>query len=239
MSFDSLQYISTAELAKFLGISRVAVLKRIQKGKITAIKIGRSYAIPKSTLQDQFPDFKRALLPLQDGKEYVSVMEAAQMLGLTRFAVAKRIQKKQLEAKKVGRHYVIDKSHIKALQDEKVFYPEVEKEFFSIPECANVLGISRVAVFKRVKKGTLKAKWVGRHYAISRNELAGLSVVVPKQEITPKEYYSIPELAKHLGISRIAVFKQIKRGKINAIKIGRSYAIHKAELRPFLIKGNE
>ncbi|MBD3264656.1 MAG: helix-turn-helix domain-containing protein [Candidatus Omnitrophica bacterium] len=40
-----------------------------------------------------------------------------------------------------------------------------------------------------------------------------------------KEYYTIPELAKILGISRIAVYKQVKKGEIKAIKIGRNYAI--------------
>ncbi len=39
------KYISVAELAKLLGISRVAVFKRIKKGQIPAEKIGRSYAI--------------------------------------------------------------------------------------------------------------------------------------------------------------------------------------------------
>lgn len=38
-------YISGAEMAKKLGISRVAVFKRIQKGQIPAEKIGRSYVI--------------------------------------------------------------------------------------------------------------------------------------------------------------------------------------------------
>lgn len=38
-------FISVAELAKILGISHVAVFKRIQKGQIPAEKIGRSYAI--------------------------------------------------------------------------------------------------------------------------------------------------------------------------------------------------
>ena len=35
-------------IAKKLGISRIAVFKRIQKGQIKAIKIGRSYAISRS-----------------------------------------------------------------------------------------------------------------------------------------------------------------------------------------------
>jgi len=39
------KYISTAELAKMLGISRVAIFNRIKKGQIPAIKIGHSYAI--------------------------------------------------------------------------------------------------------------------------------------------------------------------------------------------------
>ena len=38
-------YISVAELAKMLDISRIAVFKRIKKGQIPAQKIGRSYAI--------------------------------------------------------------------------------------------------------------------------------------------------------------------------------------------------
>jgi len=42
-----------------------------------------------------------------------------------------------------------------------------------------------------------------------------------------KEYLTIPELAKILGVSRIAVYKRVKKGEIKAIKIGRSHAIPK------------
>lgn len=38
-------------------------------------------------------------------------------------------------------------------------------------------------------------------------------------------YISIPQLAKLLGISRIAVYKKVKRGEIDAIRVGRNYAI--------------
>lgn len=38
-------YISVAELAKMLGISRIAVFNKIKKGQIPAERIGRSYAI--------------------------------------------------------------------------------------------------------------------------------------------------------------------------------------------------
>jgi len=42
---DNKLYISVAELAEILGISRVAVFKRIKSGKIPAEKIGRNYII--------------------------------------------------------------------------------------------------------------------------------------------------------------------------------------------------
>lgn len=45
-------YVSVAELAKMLGISRIAVFKKIKKGLIPAEKIGRSYAIPTEHIND-------------------------------------------------------------------------------------------------------------------------------------------------------------------------------------------
>jgi excisionase family DNA binding protein len=43
--------------------------------------------------------------------------------------------------------------------------------------------------------------------------------------MTKKDYITIPQLAKILGISRIAVYKKIKKGQIEAVRIGRNFAI--------------
>lgn len=43
-------FLSTAELAKILRISRVAVFNKIKEGKIKAIKVGRSFIIEKKDL---------------------------------------------------------------------------------------------------------------------------------------------------------------------------------------------
>lgn len=45
---------------------------------------------------------------------------------------------------------------------------------------------------------------------------------------------STSEAAKILGISRIAVFKKIKAGRIKAKKIGRSFVIEQKELAEVL-----
>jgi excisionase family DNA binding protein len=42
--------MTIAELAKILGVSRIAVYKKVKKGQIKAIKIGRTYAIPTEDL---------------------------------------------------------------------------------------------------------------------------------------------------------------------------------------------
>ena len=46
-----------------------------------------------------------------------------------------------------------------------------------------------------------------------------------------KKFYSIPEFAGLLGISRIAVFKQVKKGRIEAIRIGRNWAVPASALK--------
>jgi len=40
-----------------------------------------------------------------------------------------------------------------------------------------------------------------------------------------ERYLTIPELAKLLGISRIAVYNRVKKGQIPAKKIGKTYII--------------
>jgi len=44
-------YFSTKELAEILGISTVAVFKKIQRGQIKAQKLGRNYIIPRESLK--------------------------------------------------------------------------------------------------------------------------------------------------------------------------------------------
>jgi excisionase family DNA binding protein len=45
MNKQNKKYITTTELAHLLGISRIAVFKKIQKGQVKAIKEGRKYLI--------------------------------------------------------------------------------------------------------------------------------------------------------------------------------------------------
>ena len=51
----------------------------------------------------------------------------------------------------------------------------MDKELLSTTELARLLGISRVAVFKRIKAGKIKARKIGRQFFISRRDLPFIS----------------------------------------------------------------
>ena len=46
-----------------------------------------------------------------------------------------------------------------------------DKPYLTTSELADILGISRVAVFNRIKKGKIKAKKIGRNFIIFKEDL--------------------------------------------------------------------
>jgi len=55
--------------------------------------------------------------------------------------------------------------------------------------------------------------------------------MVKAKNVQNKRHYSVAEAAALLGISRIAVFKKIKSGKLKASKVGRNYVIRASAVR--------
>ena len=43
--------------------------------------------------------------------------------------------------------------------------------------------------------------------------------------MTAKQHITIPRLAERLGVSRIAIYRRVKKGQIPATRIGRTYVI--------------
>ena len=52
-----------------------------------------------------------------------------------------------------------------------------------------------------------------------------------------QKYLTIPQLAALLGLTRIAVYKKVKKGQIPATKVGRTYIISDPDIASIL--GNE
>lgn len=49
------------------------------------------------------------------------------------------------------------------------------REYISTTEAAKILSISRIAVFKKIKNGQIKAQKVGQNYIIDKNQLLGIA----------------------------------------------------------------
>lgn len=49
-----------------------------------------------------------------------------------------------------------------------------QKDFLTTSELAKILCISRIAVFKKIKKGEIKATKVGRNFIIAKKDLGGI-----------------------------------------------------------------
>ena len=56
------------------------------------------------------------------------------------------------------------------------------RQFFSIPETAALMGVSRIAVFKKVKKGQLAAIRIGRNWAIPAHAVAAPEAAQPRRQ---------------------------------------------------------
>lgn len=56
------------------------------------------------------------------------------------------------------------------------------RQFFSTAELAEMLGVSRVTIFKKIRSGVIRAEKIGRNYVIPREEIeAALGVSVPER----------------------------------------------------------
>jgi len=61
----------------------------------------------------------------------------------------------------------------------------VKKEYLTVRELADLLGISRIAVFNRIKKGQIKAEKIGRNFIIHRKDLN--EIIPDNQDLTVDE----------------------------------------------------
>lgn len=50
-----------------------------------------------------------------------------------------------------------------------------KKDYFTVKELADLLRVSRITVFNRIKSGKIKAKKIGRNYIIYQKDLMDLS----------------------------------------------------------------
>ncbi len=73
------------------------------------------------------------------------------------------------------------------------------KNLFSTLEVAKILGISRIAVFMKIKSGEIKAKKIGRNYVISHDEINAVLGAVLSSERKKEIEKSVEKTVKEYG----------------------------------------
>ena len=196
---------SIAQLAQELGLTRDAVYKKIKRGEIKAAMNGTRFASEA------------------DPSKYVSIAQFAQAVGLSRIAIYQRIKKGQLKAIRVGRNHLIEVDQVANVKSSRLKHQKSQqrrkqtvkktlqtRQHFSVCELADELGLTRDAIYKKIKRGEIQASQVGRNFATRSKS---------------NEHISIAQLAEILGVSRIAVYKRVKKGQIEATRVGRNHLI--------------
>lgn len=58
------------------------------------------------------------------------------------------------------------------------------KEYYTTTEAAKVLGVSRIAVFHKIKEGKIKAEKFGRNYLIPRKDILEIAgqIISPQRK---------------------------------------------------------
>ncbi|MEK7087273.1 MAG: helix-turn-helix domain-containing protein [Patescibacteria group bacterium] len=75
----------------------------------------------------------------------------------------------------------------------------MEKQLISTTELSKILGISRVAVFKKIKSGKIKAQKVGRNFVINRRDLAEILGDVLSEEKKREIEKAVKKTVKEYG----------------------------------------
>ncbi len=74
-----------------------------------------------------------------------------------------------------------------------------QKPYFTVKEIAELLGLSRVAVFKRIQSGKIKAQKVGKTYIIEKAELGKVLRTQIREEDKLKIEAAVKKTIKEYG----------------------------------------
>lgn len=88
--------MNTKEASIYLGISKKAINRYVQEGRLNAVKIRNKYQFKKSDL-DQF---KEKIRHPDDTKGYCSKKTASYLLGLCKLTIERMVKNKSLQAYK-------------------------------------------------------------------------------------------------------------------------------------------
>jgi excisionase family DNA binding protein len=169
-------------------------------------------------------------------KNLLSLPEAANFLGISRYTVQRHVHKGSLKSSERFKS-TLPKSKYKYLEKLNSLSPEElkklqSKKTLTVDEAALLLRVSRTVLDKRIHSGSVKVIRIGKRVRISNEEL--------KRIMTEEPLLTIKEAADLLNIPPTTLKRLIHQEKIHPARKGGGvgYRISKDELSRF-VKENQ
>jgi len=76
---------------------------------------------------------------------------------------------------------------------------KAQKQYYSVKELADLLGTSRVTIFKKIKSGQIKGERVGRNYIINREDIKDFLTTKLTAKVKKEIENGVIEVIKQYG----------------------------------------
>lgn len=151
---------------------------------------------------------------------FITVLNAAQLLGVTRLTVDKMIRDGRLRAVRRGRRWVTRKEWVASAHRGRRPQRRVPAGLLTILEAADRAGVHHTTVRKAIRDGRLPAVAPGAPHARKPRHYLASHHATSRRWRRENGWLSVAEGAELLGITREAFNVRISRGTQVAVRAG-------------------
>lgn len=225
------EYFNVAETALLLGVSKQTVYNMIYSGVLKAAQITvRLSIISKKDIDNMLEsNSEYRARPKRDSQpitEFYTIAEIKEKFGVKEAWIFKIVKEKRIpKVLRKGKSY-ISKSHIdnhfaKHAPDQSI------EQWYTPTEIQEKFSMSLNAIYSFVYENAIPKKKEGRNVFYSKKHF---DIAKGAEKPLEPKYYSVEEAMQKFGVTRDALYNQIKTNKIPKIKEGRYIKISKPEL---------
>lgn len=168
-------------------------------------------------------------------REFLTVSQAGQLLGVSRFTLYRYLQDNLIKGLKLRGKTFIRRKDLEAMFDNAEEYkirkreePRLITEFYTMREIVEKFGIGETWAYRMIKENNVPKTAVRGKVLYSKPHAD--KVFAKKETRAIKEWYTVEEAMSRHNLTRDSLYHIIKRNSIPKIKVGRHIKIAKAEL---------
>lgn len=224
------EFLTPTMTATLLGIGRATVYRYLHDNELKSYQLKGKTLIRRSDIEAMFDNAAQyRARPKRDSKpitEFYTIAEIKEKFGVKEAWIFKIVKEKRIpKVLRKGKSY-ISKSHIdnhfaKHAPDQSI------EQWYTPTEIQEKFSMSLNAIYSFVYENAIPKKKEGRNVFYSKKHF---DIAKGAEKPLEPQYYSVEEAMQKFGVTRDALYNQIKTNKIPKIREGRYIKISKPEL---------